>query len=139
MIGRSARQAQHPMAHRVDLKVTEMQKQDSLSRAKRQVEAIKGFYIHLYSCRSSPCCSSSTPPPQGQNGVQWPFLGWGVGILGHALTVFGSSPGIVARWEQRKIEALKRSLDASEPVVGEVPKPLVTATTELPIVDRTAR
>ena len=129
------------MAHRVDLKVTEMQKQDSLSRAKRQVEAIKGFYIHL--AVFVPVIAvlfiinaAATGPEWW---VQWPFLGWGVGIIGHALTVFGSSPGIVARWEQRKIEALKRNLDATEPVVGEVPKPLVTATTELPIVDRTVR
>ena len=116
--------------------MTEAQK---IARAERRVRAMTGFYIHLAVFVGVMALLFVLNMTDTEWWVQWPFLGWGVGILGHALTVFGSSPGIVARWEQRKIEALKRSLDASEPVVGEVPKPLVTATTELPIVDRTAR
>ena len=116
-----------------------MQKQDNLSRAKRQVENIKGFYIHL--AVFVPVIAllfvinAATGPEWW---AQWPFLGWGAGILGHAFAVFGGSPGIVARWEQQKIDAVKRSLDAKEPVAGEMPKPVVTAATELPPVDRPA-
>lgn len=118
-----------------------MHKQDSLSRAKRQVEAMKGFYIHL--AVFVPVIAllfvinavAKTP----EWWVQWPFFGWGAGILGHAFAVFSHSPGLFARWEQRKIETLKSKLDAAETPVGEVPKPLVAATAEIVPIDRTAR
>ena len=43
--------------------------------------------------------------------VQWPFLGWGVGLLAHAYGVFCGSPDLLANWEARKVAAEKRRLD----------------------------
>jgi hypothetical protein len=82
--------------------------QEKLERAKRQVAAIKAFYIHLtvfilvmvllftINALSSPVWW-----------VQWPLLGWGIGVLGHALAVFGRAPARIASWEERKIQELK--------------------------------
>jgi len=35
--------------------------------------------------------------------VLWVLLGWGIGILAHAITVFGRSPQAIADWEERKL------------------------------------
>jgi hypothetical protein len=39
--------------------------------------------------------------------VQWPFFGWGIGVLAHALAVFGHMPRVIHQWETRKIQQLK--------------------------------
>jgi hypothetical protein len=39
--------------------------------------------------------------------VQWVLLGWGAGLIGHYLLVFGEFPDFVRRWQERKIEELK--------------------------------
>ena len=42
--------------------------------------------------------------------AQWPALGWGMGIAGHALAVFGSTPRIFAEWRLRRINRLRSQL-----------------------------
>ncbi len=39
--------------------------------------------------------------------AQWPALGWGIGIIGHALGVFGRAPRVLADWRARRIHALR--------------------------------
>ena len=34
------------------------------------------------------------------------FFGWGIGIVAHALAVFGRASRFVAEWEDRKIKEL---------------------------------
>ncbi|KAB2846732.1 MAG: 2TM domain-containing protein [Hyphomicrobiaceae bacterium] len=77
------------------------------ARAKQQIEAIKGFYLHaiiftlvililfFVNWRASDVWW-----------VQWPLLGWGLGLCLHALLVFGRVPGFVSRWEERKMKEL---------------------------------
>ncbi len=36
----------------------------------------------------------------------WPLLGWGIGMVAHALTVFGPGRVLGADWEQRQIRKL---------------------------------
>jgi hypothetical protein len=36
----------------------------------------------------------------------WPLMGWGVGVVIHALSAFGFGPGFGADWEARKIREL---------------------------------
>lgn len=36
--------------------------------------------------------------------VQWPLLGWGLGILGHAIGVFMPINYVGRDWEERKIK-----------------------------------
>jgi 2TM domain len=39
--------------------------------------------------------------------VQWPFLGWGLGVALHAWAVYGTTPNFIAKWQLRKIKELK--------------------------------
>jgi hypothetical protein len=38
--------------------------------------------------------------------VQWVFLGWGIGVLAHALVVYGLGGWLGPEWEERKIREL---------------------------------
>ena len=92
--------------------------------AKRQLAAIEGFYIHLavfvLVMAILLAVNIATGPAWW---VQWPFLGWGIGVLGHAFAVFGHSPAALAGWEQRKMGDLKRRLDQEEGGVPGQTKP----------------
>ncbi len=93
-----------------------MTEDEKLSLAKRQVAAIKGFYIHLAVFALVMAVLLAIDLGTGSGWwVQWPLLGWGVGVLGHAFGVFGHSPGALARWEQKKVAEIKRRLDEAEP------------------------
>ena len=87
------------------------QRDPKLERAKRQVAAIKGFYTHvfvfvvvmvgLFVLNLALKYWADSPW-----WVQWPLLGWGIGVGAHALAVFGHASKRVANWEQRKIRQL---------------------------------
>jgi hypothetical protein len=81
--------------------------EERLARAKRQVAAIKGFYIHLFVFTAVilglAIIDAATGSPWW---VQWVFLGWGVGVLAHALLVFVGGSRLVADWERRKTREL---------------------------------
>ena len=78
-----------------------------LARAKRRVAAMKAFYIHLAVFTvvlfGLAAIDIATGPPWW---VHWVFLGWGVGVAAHGLTVFGRLPQAVADWEERKLKEL---------------------------------
>jgi hypothetical protein len=42
--------------------------------------------------------------------VQWVVLGWGIGVLTHALAVFGRLPKMFVEWQLRKIKEIKDSM-----------------------------
>ena len=82
-----------------------------LERAKKQVAAIKGFYIHvfvfvfvmvgLFVLNLALKYWAGSPW-----WVQWPFFAWGIGVGAHALAVFGPAAKWAADWEKRKIRQL---------------------------------
>jgi len=77
---------------------------ERLQRARERVAAIKGFYIHLAISLAVIVLLFVVDFATGGGWwVQWVVLGWGIGVLAHALIVFGSSPKFVSRWEERKI------------------------------------
>ena len=89
-----------------------MDQDANLTLAKRQVAAIKGFYIHLAVFLLVMGILLAVDATTGPGWwVQWPLLGWGAGLLAHASVVFGQSPHVIANWEARKVKALKRRLD----------------------------
>ena len=95
----------------------------NLSLAKRQVAALKGFYIHLAAFVLVMGLLFGIDASTGSGWwVQWPLLGWGVGVLGHAFAVFGQLPSVFARWERNKIDELKRRLDDADRVTAEAQK-----------------
>lgn len=78
--------------------------QDAYYRAKKQVEEMKGFYGNLLSyCTVIPFLIFINYKTSW--GFQWfwfPMLGWGIGIIFHAFSVFGYGKS----WEERKIQEI---------------------------------
>jgi fatty acid desaturase len=79
--------------------------QDSkLTKAKRQVAAIKGFYTHLFIFALVMLgLGVINFAVGGPLWVLWVLLGWGIGVLAHALSVFGGTSRRIMNWEDRKI------------------------------------
>lgn len=73
--------------------------------AKAHVAALKGFYIHLTVFVA--VMAGLFAVDYGSGGswwVQWPLIGWGLGVLGHAYLVFSPSRPAATTWEERKIK-----------------------------------
>jgi hypothetical protein len=85
-----------------------MDEHERMVRAARQVDVRIGFYIHLLIfilvCTGLAVVNWLVTPEI--RWAQWPFLGWGIGVLGHALCTFGSGPKFMSRWRLRKIREL---------------------------------
>ena len=77
-------------------------------KAKERVEVIKGFYIHLTVYVVVNLILFSINMIVSPDGLWffWPLMGWGLGVVFHALSVFGSGRGFGADWEERKIKEL---------------------------------
>lgn len=74
-------------------------------QAKKRVEEIKGFYGHLISyvvVNVGLLVLNLLTSPK-HLWFFWPMLGWGIGLLFHALKVFNYSPFFNKEWEDRKI------------------------------------
>ena len=86
-----------------------------LRDAKRHVEALKGFYIHgiVFALVMTGLfiINFAVGPPWW---VQWPFLGWGIGILGHAAAVFSPMKFFGTEWEERKIKQLMEKTQSKQ-------------------------
>jgi hypothetical protein len=84
-----------------------MTQHEKLRQAESQVDAEIGFYIHLtvYVLVIAILIGVDYTDDVGW-WVQWPALGWGIGILGHAFGVFGRLPRSIAEWRLRKIHHL---------------------------------
>ncbi len=81
---------------------------DKLRRAEDQVDAVIGFYVHLAVFAVMMAIMIALNVRSGGGWwVQWPALGWGFGVFGHALAVFGRMPRALARWRLRKIHRLQ--------------------------------
>jgi hypothetical protein len=76
-------------------------------RAVRRVAAIRGFYTHLavyVAVNIGLLIVNALTGPDWW--VQWVVFGWGIGIVAHALAVFGRASRFVREWEERKIKQL---------------------------------
>jgi hypothetical protein len=76
-------------------------------QAKRRLAAIKGFYIHLavFALVLTGLLVVNLAAG-GEWWVHWVVLGWGIGVLAHAIAVFGRASRMVAEWERRKLRQL---------------------------------
>ncbi len=81
------------------------QEQQRYERARKRVEALKGFYIHatvfLLVNIGLFIINALTGGPWW---FFWPLIGWGIGLGAHALGVFGFGGGGPwgQDWEERK-------------------------------------
>ncbi len=81
-------------------------------RAKKKVDELKGFYIHfsiylIFVPVFIYLNVQSTSFPW----ALFPIFGWGMGVAGHAMEVFGYNPLLGKDWEQRKIKELMEKDD----------------------------
>lgn len=76
-------------------------------RAKKRVEEIKGFYIHLsvYVVVNIGIFIFNMATTPDEIWFIYPLLGWGIGLTAHFMSVYlGSKWG--SEWEDRKIKEL---------------------------------
>ncbi|MCW5519776.1 2TM domain-containing protein [Aureitalea sp. L0-47] len=75
-----------------------------LERAKKKVEELKGFYIHLtIYLIMVPVFIYINIRSTSFPWAIFPIGGWGFGVMGHASEVFGWNPFFGKDWEERKI------------------------------------
>lgn len=80
------------------------------TRAKAQVEELKGFYSHfIIYCVFVPIFILINYNTTSFPWAIFPIAGWGIGILGHAANVYRWNPFFGKDWEQRKIEELVKN------------------------------
>uniref|UniRef100_UPI004047FFAB 2TM domain-containing protein n=1 Tax=Polaribacter sp. TaxID=1920175 RepID=UPI004047FFAB len=91
-----------------DIMYTDSIKSSSYIRAYEKVEKLKQFYQNLASyCIVMPFLIFINL--YTYSNFQWfwfPMLGWGVGVLFHAMDVYDYNPVLGKNWEQRKIDEL---------------------------------
>lgn len=91
-----------------------MDERETMRRARAQLAAIKGFYVHLAIFVLVNALLVAINVTAGAPWwAQYPLLGWGAGVLGHALAVFAGGSPTVARWEERKLARIKQRLQAA--------------------------
>jgi len=86
-----------------------MDEHDKTRRAEEKVDAMLGFYIHL-AVFIGVLAILFVVNLLSSDGwwVQWPFILWGIGVIGHAYAVFRSGgPSFVTTWRLRKIKEVR--------------------------------
>ncbi len=83
---------------------------DKYIKAKKKVDEIKGFYIHLtvYLVVNAILIIPILKYSNGNISI-WSFstaFFWGIGLLYHAFSVFGKNAFFSEDWEERKIKEL---------------------------------
>ena len=76
--------------------------------AKKRVEKLKGFYIHLviYILFAPVFIYLNYISNAGFPWALFPIVGWGIGVMGHAAETFNYNPFFGKDWEERKIHEL---------------------------------
>jgi len=84
-----------------------MEEKEKYKRAKERVEEIKSFYSHLfiYIIVILALFIINILTSREYLWFYWPLFGWGIGILFHAISVFGTNK-FLRDWEERKIKEL---------------------------------
>ncbi|MGV3696566.1 2TM domain-containing protein [Flavobacterium sp.] len=75
-------------------------------RARKQVEEIKGFYVHfiVYLMVMGFLIYINLRYTPGYLWFLWSMFGWGIGVAFHAIKVFGFFHFFDKDWEERKIK-----------------------------------
>lgn len=83
----------------------EYQNEERYFKARKQVENIKGFYGNLasYIVVNIGFLILNLITSPNHLWFYWPMLGWGIGVIFHAIKVFNYMPFLGKEWEERKI------------------------------------
>jgi hypothetical protein len=80
-----------------------------VAAAQQRVAEIEAFYVHLLSyVLVLALLTAVNIYTSDEWWVQWVFLGWGIGVVAHALALFATKPRFVVAWERRKFRELVR-------------------------------
>jgi hypothetical protein len=92
-----------------------MEEQEAYSKAKKKVEAKIGFYIHLsfYVVVNIVLIIINLNTSTQYLWFKWPLIGWGIGLLFHAMGVFALSKGLSLK--DRMIEKEMRRQVSKKP------------------------
>jgi hypothetical protein len=85
-----------------------MNDEEKYARARKRVEDLRGFYLHvvIFVLVMAPLIAWNVHSAQVW-WVQWPLLGWGLGVLSHGLSVYATGHEPLGRdWQERKIREL---------------------------------
>jgi len=85
-----------------------MSEEERYRRAKEQVERLRGFYSHLvvYVIVNTGLLILNMVASPKNLWFYWPLLGWGIGIIAHAVSAFGFWGLWGKRWEEQKIKEI---------------------------------
>ena len=92
--------------------LTREYEREQFALAKERMEELTAFYAHLVVFGFAMLAMLHADIFDGDelfgplDWVFWPFLGWGIGVLGHAWVVYGRPPRFIADWQKRKIKEL---------------------------------
>ena len=80
-------------------------KEERYYKAKKRVEEIKGFYGNLaaYIVMNIFFLIVNLLTSPEHLWFFWPMIGWGVGVVFHAMKVFNYMPFLGENWEEKKI------------------------------------
>ena len=79
--------------------------------ARRRVAVILGFYVHAAAFALVMLALFTIDFMIGAGWwVQWPLIGWGLGLLVHGVLVFGQAPRFIHEWYERKVQEIKAAL-----------------------------
>jgi len=82
-----------------------------LERARKRVEEIKGFYVHLgvYLIVNAALFTIDMITSPGTLWFYWPLMGWGIGVAIHAFALLTGGRLFGPEWEEKKVhEILQR-------------------------------
>ena len=81
---------------------------DVRARARKRVEDIKGFYVHVgvYVIVNAALLAINLLSSPDTLWFYWPLLGWGIGVAIHAFTLILEGGILGSDWEERKIDEL---------------------------------
>lgn len=80
--------------------------------AKKRVEDLKGFYIHLALFVAINLGLFVIDVASGGGWwFFWATIGWGIGVVAHGVALFFEHGRWVKRWEERKIDEYVRDAD----------------------------
>ena len=73
--------------------------------AKQHVAAVRGFYIHvfIFACVNAGLLAINVLT-KTEWWFYWPLLGWGIGVIGHAIAVFMPIGVMGKDWQERRIQ-----------------------------------
>ena len=78
--------------------------QRTLRDARQRIAALRGFYVHLLTFVAIMTVLTAINLLTSHKWwVQWPLLGWGIGLLAHASRIYGRRKLFGPEWERRKL------------------------------------